>query len=245
MTDRLLTTREVAALLTGCDATKSRSDGQIRDRRTTVSAGSPRLVTAGCGRGDCGVLGPAPIPSPRPFLNAWRLTSAPGAWRLPKVWTRPGVLRGICLRRALREPHALAPLVLAKERAFELREGTRRELARTRSRLPSAHPRARHVLSAAACPLPGCKYTYPGRPRINHFVGAALDEPHALAPFVLTQQDAAELSESFGRIVEGADDSLAVLDRESQNHRLHFQRMLEHARGWLVDDPCKRGRARR
>jgi hypothetical protein len=33
-------------------------------------------------------------------------------------------------------------------------EGTRRELARIRSRLPSARLRARHVLSAAACPLP-------------------------------------------------------------------------------------------
>jgi hypothetical protein len=38
-------------------------------------------------------------------------------------------------------------------------EGTRRELARIRSRLPSARLRARHVLSAAACPLPSFSRT--------------------------------------------------------------------------------------
>ena len=83
-----------------------------------------------------------------------------------------------------REVAALTGCVLS-------REGTRRELARTRSRLPSAHPRARHVLSAAACPLPGCKYRYPVRPRMSHLVLAALDEPNALAP--LLQEHTAEL----------------------------------------------------
>jgi hypothetical protein len=54
--------------------------------------------------------------------------------------------------------------------------------------LPSAHLRARHVLSAAACPLPGCNYSYTARRQINHFVGAAPDEPLAYAPLVLSDE---------------------------------------------------------
>ena len=47
------------------------------------------------------------------------------------------------------------------------REGTRRELARNGSRLPSARLHARHVLSAAACPLPACDCRYPDRCQIS------------------------------------------------------------------------------
>ena len=56
--------------------------------------------------------------------------------------------------------------------------------------------------------------------------GTSLNEPNAPAPLVLTQQHAAELGESFGRVVEGANDALAVLDRQRENHRVHVQRML-------------------
>ena len=73
------------------------------------------------------------------------------------------------------------------------REGTRRELARKRSRLPSAHLRARHVLSAAACPLPRCKYKYPARPQIiSHFVGAAVDKSLPHAPLVAAEKRSAD-----------------------------------------------------
>lgn len=55
----------------------------------------------------------------------------------------------------------------------------------------------------------------------------ALRQPFALSPFELAKQDASELNQSIGRIVERSEDRLAVGDRQCEERRLALDRILE------------------
>jgi hypothetical protein len=67
-----------------------------------------------------------------------------------------------------------------------------------------------------------------------------LDQSFSHAPLMLAQQYAAELLEPGRRIVERAEDALAVIDRERDDGDLPVQGELEHACGRFVDERCKR-----
>lgn len=54
-----------------------------------------------------------------------------------------------------------------------------------------------------------------------------LDEPNALAPFVFAEEHAAELGEAGGRVVEGADDRLALRKGQREHLRLEVVGLLE------------------
>jgi hypothetical protein len=71
-------------------------------------------------------------------------------------------------------------------------------------------------------------------------VQRVLDEPLSHAPLVLAKQNAAELLEPGGRIVERAEDAFSVIDRQCNDGDLPVQGELEHACGRFVDERCKR-----
>jgi hypothetical protein len=70
-------------------------------------------------------------------------------------------------------------------------------------------------------------------------LGAGLHEPLARQP-LLAQEHAAKLRQPVGRIVEGAEDPLPVLDRQGEDHRLPLKRALQKGRGRLVDQTGER-----
>lgn len=100
--------------------------------------------------------------------------------------------------------------------------------------MPSA-PRARHVLSAVACPLPGCKYRYPGRRQISRFSGAALDEPLAHPPLAVAEELTAKRGEPSRCFLERPQDLVPLGQREPQELGLDVVCALEpHVRRVFV-----------
>jgi hypothetical protein len=66
-------------------------------------------------------------------------------------------------------------------------------------------------------------------------VTSCLDESLAEPPFVLAEQDAAELREPIGAFLERSQDPLAVGDRQRDDCALGVECLLERACGWFAD----------
>jgi excisionase family DNA binding protein len=64
-----------------------------------------------------------------------------------------------------------------------------------------------------------------------------LHEPFTETPLVLFEQHGTKLREAGGRIVEGAEDSFPVLDRQGEDHDLALESVPEQGRGRLIDRP--------